>query len=156
MTCSESLARELAREHLPFALRLVGDDDAGWVLARAVRTYDPARNQDFRPWLRLMARQELCHRALKVRRRNGLRLVSFVPEVRGASPSGPDPFDGEAFDWLVAILPPRDRDLILAVYRDGLTLVDYARDRGFHKSTVVSRHAAVLDRLRPWAEALVG
>lgn len=48
----------------------------------------------------------------------------------------------------VARLTPDERELTVALYRDGRSITDVARTRGCHKATTCRAHQSVLERLR--------
>lgn len=84
--------------------------------------------------------------------------LQSVPEQPEGRHEDPEPRTDPArlLDHLMRVACPEDRELLSALYREELTLAQYARRRGVSPSTASRRHARALRRLRSHAEMLGG
>jgi len=135
-----------------FERRVIPRQDAadllGELMVQAWRNASsaPAEAEQRRMWLYGVARNVLANHTRSMRRRSAL-----VDRIRGylaAAGDSPDEAEGSAIRDLVARLPETQRELLVLVHWDGLTITQAAQVLELNASTARSRYAVAREALR--------
>ncbi|MBQ9000408.1 MAG: sigma-70 family RNA polymerase sigma factor [Eggerthellaceae bacterium] len=113
--------------------------------ARSFGKFDPARAR-FSTWVISIASN--CMRD-HWRRNRPTSCIDDVPENRLACPNGTgEVADRDLADRLLGVLDPAERELVVMKYREGYRNVDIAADLGMNASTVATKLANALAKMR--------
>lgn len=136
--------------------RMLSDADAEDVVAeaylraaRSFRTFDPSRAK-FSTWVVTIARNCM---ATYYRKERPVAAMDEIPESLVAVPGGQGAVDDRDLAYrLLAVLNESERDIVLLKYRDDMRNVDIARHLGLNASTVSTRLASAISKMRKAAE----
>lgn len=142
-----------------FARRMLGnaqdaEDALQETFLRAYHALGRYREQDrFRGWLfRILVNQ--CRSLARRRSRQARR---FVPDdgADAAAPAARDGADGDALQAALARLDPRQREVLVLKYGEGLEYTEIARVTGASIPALKMRVKRARDAMRPWLEELL-
>lgn len=140
------IARSILRDH-HLAEEAVQD---AWVVARQ-RIGQVRYEGHLEGWLIKITRNQAINQ-LRRSRHEKTTADGSIPERKG---SGDEPLDElirEEF-WQLVELPEKDRQIIIAFYRDGFTAAEIADQMGLSKSTVQNRKSRAIADLCASMEA---
>ena len=119
--------------------------------ARSFGSFDPERAK-FSTWVVRIASNCMSDR---YRRSRSASALDDVPEAALSQPGGQERVaDRDLVDRLLGCLEPEERNLVAMKYREGYRNVEIAAELGMNPSTVASRLARALEKMRDAAPGL--
>lgn len=119
--------------------------EAFYKAARSFGMFDPARAK-FSTWVAKIAVNCMNDH---YRRLRPTSCIDDVPESRLACPDGTGSLDDrDLADRLLGVLDPSERELVVMKYREGYHNVDIAAELGMNSSTVATKLANALAKMR--------
>lgn len=148
VTAHVALARKMARSfarRVPPLWRDEFESAAMLALVDAAQQWEPERS-DFGPYLNCKINFCLIDTCRKLFRRSRALPLAEWYDAGYADPRGLD--DADAFEAVIRPVSFRQRSLLRAVYRDGLTLAQAGRAMGLSSSYPFHLHRQALDEIR--------